>query len=28
VDIPSLVRVYRESGRPFAEEVIAQYGMA
>jgi diadenosine tetraphosphatase ApaH/serine/threonine PP2A family protein phosphatase len=25
-DIPALVRVYRDSGRPFAEEVIAQYG--
>ncbi len=25
-DVTALVQVYRESGRPFAEEVIAQYG--
>ena len=25
-DVAELVRVYRDSGRPFAEEVIAQYG--
>jgi len=27
-DVTELVRVYRDSGRPFAEEVIAQYGGA